>query len=86
MDYEFSKDDILEMYRIIGSNVKKYREKNNMSQLELTYKMGYKSVSLVSSAELCIDGKHFNIEHLYKIAIIFNIEISELFKGIVTTS
>ena len=76
MDYEFSDDDIIKMYHMIGSNVKRLREKNNLSQLELTYKMGYKSVSLVSSAELCTKGKHFNIEHLYKISKALNLPIN----------
>jgi len=37
--------------------------------------MGYKSVSLVSAAELAKDGKHFNLEHLYKISKILDIEM-----------
>jgi transcriptional regulator with XRE-family HTH domain len=85
MNNEFTKEDILEIYKILGSNVKKLREKNNISQLDLSYKMGYKSVSLVSAAELCADGKHFNIEHVYKIACILNVDITEFFKDIETT-
>ena len=65
------------MYKIIGINVKALREKNNLTQLELSYKMGYKSVSLVSAAELCAKNKHFNLEHLYKMSKIFDIDISE---------
>ena len=44
--------------------------------------MGYKSVSLVSSAELYTKKKHFNIEHLYKISKICDVDISEFFKDI----
>ncbi len=51
-----------------------------MTQLELSLEMGYKSVSLVSAAELCNDGKHFNIEHLYKISKILNVDISYFFE------
>ena len=78
--------DISKMYKIIGLNVKKIREKNSLSQLELSYKMGYKSVSLVSAAELCTKDKHFNIEHLYKIATICDVDICEFFKDIKTTT
>ena len=86
MNSDFSKDDISNIHKIIGSNVKAIREKNNLSQLELTYKMGYKSVSLVSASELYTKGKHFNIEHLYKIATALDVDICEFFKDIKTTS
>ena len=74
----FSDDEISLMYKRIGENVKKYRELKGMSQLQLSNAMGYSSVSLVSAAELCSDGKHFNLEHLYKIARILDIEKCEL--------
>jgi len=74
----FSDDEIGLMYKRIGENVKKCRERKGMSQLQLSNAMGYSSVSLVSAAELCNDGKHFNLEHLYKIAKILDIEMSKL--------
>lgn len=74
----FSDNEINLMYKLIGGNVKKYRELKGMSQLQLSNAMGYSSVSLVSAAELCSDGKHFNLEHLYKIAKILDIEMREL--------
>ena len=76
----FSDNEISLMYKLIGENVKKYREMKGMSQLQLSNAMGYSSVSLVSAAELCNDGKHFNLEHLYKIAKILEISMSELIK------
>lgn len=76
----FSEDELLTMYKIIGKNVKKHREEKKMSQLELSHAMGYKSVSLVSAAELASDGKHFNLEHMYKISKILNIKLSTLVK------
>ncbi|MFA6138775.1 MAG: helix-turn-helix transcriptional regulator [Sulfurimonas sp.] len=84
--YEITEQNVSNTYKTIGMNVKKIREKNNISQLELSYKMGYKSVSLVSAAELCSSDKHFNIEHLYKMAVIFNVEICEFFQDIHTKS
>lgn len=74
----FSDDEISLMYKRIGKNVKKYRELKGMSQLQLSNAMGYNSVSLVSAAELCNDGKHFNLEHLYKIAKILELEMDDL--------
>jgi transcriptional regulator with XRE-family HTH domain len=76
----FTENEITSMYKNIGENVKKYRELKGMSQLQLSNAMGYSSVSLVSAAELCSDSKHFNLEHLYKIAKILDIEMSELIK------
>lgn len=76
----FTDDEILAMYKIIGHNVKKHREEKGFSQLQLSFAMGYKSVSLVSAAELAKDDKHFNLEHLYKISKILDIELSLLTK------
>lgn len=76
----FTKHEIETFYKNIGENVKKFRELKGMSQLELSHAIGNKSVSLVSAAELCSDGKHFNLEHLYKISKILEIDLSELIK------
>jgi len=42
--------------------------------------MGYKSVSVVSGAEICYNDKHFNIEQLLNISQILSIEFCEFFK------
>jgi transcriptional regulator with XRE-family HTH domain len=76
----FSNVEIQNIYKLIGENVKYYRTLKEMSQLTMSYEMGYKSVSLVSAAELCNDGKHFNIEHLYKISKILNVPIAQFFE------
>ncbi|MCT7627053.1 helix-turn-helix domain-containing protein [Aliarcobacter butzleri] len=69
-----------ELYKIIGQNVAKYRKEKGLSQLDLSLAMRYKSVSVVSGAEIYYNGKHFNLEHLLKISQILNIEISEFLK------
>jgi len=74
----FSDEEISSYYKKIGENIKKIREQKGMSQLQMSHAMGYSSVSLVSAAELCSDGKHFNLEHLYKISKILEVDISEL--------
>jgi len=78
---QFSNREVSDLYKMIGLNVKKLRELNNMTQLELSMEMGYKSVSLISAAELNNDDKHFNIEHLYKISKILDIKIEEFFRS-----
>ncbi len=74
---KFTNEEIDIFYINIGKRVAEYRKKNNMTQLELSYSMGYKSVSLVSAAELYTNKKHFNLEHLYKISKILNVPISD---------
>jgi len=75
-------ETIEKIYKKIGENVKKYREQKGLSQLELALKMGFKSISLISQAELYKNKRHFNVEHLAKIAHILNIEIEKFFEGV----
>lgn len=69
-----------ELYQIIGKNVAKIRKEKGFSQLELSLQMGYKSVSIVSGAEIYYSGKHFNLEHLLKISQILDVNICDFFK------
>ena len=69
-----------ELYQIIGKNVAKIRKEKGLSQLDLSLQMGYKSVSIVSGAEVYYNGKHFNLEHLLKISQILDVNICDFFK------
>jgi len=69
-----------QLHKIIGSNVAKHRQAKGLSQLDLSLEMGYKSVSVVSGAEIYYNCTHFNIEHLLKISQILEVEICEFFK------
>jgi len=69
-----------EIHKKIGQNVAKYRKEKGLSQLDLSLKLGHKSVSIVASAERYYRGKHFNINHLFQIAHILEIDISKLIK------
>ncbi len=53
-----------------------------MSQLALALEMGYKSVSIVSMSEIEINSKHFNVEHLLKIAKILQIDVCCFFEDV----
>jgi len=75
-------ETVEKIYKKIGENVKKYREQKGLSQLELALKMGFKSISLISQAELYKNKRHFNVEHLAKIAYILDIGIEKLFEGV----
>ena len=73
--------DIDKVHQQIGKNIAELRTKKNISQLELSLKLGHKSVSIVASAERFYKKKHFNIEHLIKIAHILEVDICEFFKS-----
>ena len=73
-------EEAITLYKTIGKNVKKFRTQKGLTQLELSLEMGYKSVSLVSAAELYTNNKHFNIEHLQKISKILNVPIASFFE------
>jgi transcriptional regulator with XRE-family HTH domain len=79
---EFSKDDIQKIYKTIGKNVKRIREEKGISQLNLAMALGYKAVGLISNCELCLQNKHFNIEHLVKIADVLDVNIKDFFESI----
>lgn len=68
------------IYKQIGQNVKSVRKAKNISQLNLALAIGHKAVGTVSMAELGINNKHFNIEHLVKIADVLEVDVCEFFK------
>lgn len=79
-DIEDSKID--DFYKLIGSNVKKIRNKRGISQLQLSQALGHKYVGLVSQSELYLKKQHFNIKHLYQIAYILDVPITTFFEDI----
>jgi len=66
-----------EIYKNIGLNVKKIRKSKNITQLSLALAIGHKAVGTISMAELCLNNKHFNIEHLVKISNVLEVDICE---------
>lgn len=77
---DINDDDIVALYRVIGSNVKNARLSKGVSQLDLALAIGHKSVSSIAKAESLIENKHFNIEQLYKISKALDVEVSIFFK------
>jgi len=68
------------LHILIGNNVSRLRKEADFSQLELSLEIGNKSPSLLSSAEVYKNKRHFNITQLHKIAKILDIDICEFFK------
>lgn len=69
-----SQEEIEQFYKKISTNIKKIRLEHNMTQLDLALEIGIKSVAFYSNCENNKYGKHFNLEHIYKIAKVFKME------------
>jgi len=77
---DISKKEVETFYKTVSSNVKVRRVALNISQLDLALKLGIKSVAFYSNCENLRYGKHFNLEHVYKLAKALDIEICDLLK------
>ena len=77
---DISEEEIETFYKTVSENVKARRMALNMSQLDLALKLGIKSVAFYSNCENLRYGKHFNLEHVYKLSKALDIEISDLLK------
>ncbi|MBR6952805.1 MAG: helix-turn-helix transcriptional regulator [Campylobacter sp.] len=81
-DCTITDEQMEQIYKTIGENVKRIRTQKGVSQLSLAMAIGHKAVGTISMAELDINKKHFNIEHLVKIAYVLEVEVSDFFKSI----
>lgn len=75
-----NEDEIEQFYSIISKNVKKYRLEKGLSQMDLGLEIGIKSVAFFSNCESNRYNKHFNIEHIYKIAKVLDKDICDFLK------
>ena len=75
---DISENEIETFYKTVSENVKARRMALNMSQLDLALKLGIKSVAFYSNCENLRYGKHFNLEHVYKLAKALEINMCEL--------
>lgn len=73
-------DEILGFYKLVSRNVRRFRELQNISQLDLALEIGIRSVAFYSNCENNRYGKHFNLEHLYKISKALAVPLSEFFE------
>ena len=80
----YSDNDIFEdselFYKLVSTNVKKFRNKFNKSQLSFSADVGFNSVSFYCDCENNKNGKHFNLIHLVRISKYLDIDINELIK------
>lgn len=83
---DISNDDLQLFYSTISKNIIRLRKEKNISQLNLATSIGHTSATFLGKAEILAEDKHFNLEHIYKIATALNVDICEFFKDIKTTS
>lgn len=72
------KNDI-DLYRIIGTNIKYYRQQSNLTQAQLAERAQI-SISYLSKIEAAGCNKSLSIAVLNQIANVLDVEISDFFK------
>ena len=70
-----------EIHNIISTNVIKFRKQQKYSQLQLALDIGLTGNAFIARAEKRINNAHFNIEHLCKVSLVLEIDITEFFKS-----
>lgn len=68
-----------DLYRVIGKNIKHYREQNNLTQMQFAEQAKI-SISYLSKVEAAGCSKSISISVLNQIANTLGVEISEFFK------
>lgn len=71
------------LYRVIGSNIKHYREQAKLTQVQLA-EQAQISISYLSKIEAAECNKSLSISVLNQIANVLDVEISEFFKEVDT--
>ncbi len=79
-DFDVENIDMELFYKKVGQNVKKLREQRGLSQLNLANSIGHNSVGHIAKAEIYAYKKRFNLEQLYKISLILDVDMGEFFK------
>lgn len=70
-----------DLYRVIGANIKYYREQRKITQAQLA-EQAQISISYLSKIEAAGCNKSLSISVLNQIANVLNVEISEFFKEV----
>ncbi len=76
-------NDDTDLYRIIGANIKHYRKRCKLTQVQLAEQAKI-SISYLSKLEAAGCNKSLSISVLNQIANVIGVEISEFFKEVNT--
>lgn len=70
-----------DLYRVIGANIKRYREQAELTQVQLAEQAKI-SISYLSKIEAAGCDKSLSMSALNQIANVLGVEISEFFKEV----
>ena len=70
-----------DLYRVIGANIKYYREQSRLTQIQLAEQAGI-SISYLSKIEASGCNKSLSISVLNQIANVLNVDIINFFKEV----
>ena len=79
LPYIVTKSEVDEYFHTISANVKRIRLEKGMSQLEVALSIGQNSSGFYANAENYSYGKRFNLDHLLKLAKLFDVEVTVIF-------
>ena len=79
---DFESGAIDDFYKLVSKNVVRIRKEKKVSQLKLANAIGHQNATFIGKAKLLVENKHFNLEHLYKISAVLEVDISEFFKSV----
>ena len=74
-------DNDSDLYRIIGTNIKHYREQANLTQVQLAEQAKI-SISYLSKIEAAGCNKSLSISVLNQIANVLDVKITDFFKEV----
>ncbi len=79
MEIEELNQYVIDIHNRISNNVKHFRQKRGVSQLQLALDIGMTGNAFLARAEKQTDNAHFNIEHIAKIAQVLEVDIRDFF-------
>ncbi len=74
---EFTDKEVTVFHRLISENIKRIRKEKGITQLDLALSIGHKSMSSIGKIEAGLENKHYNVEQLYKIAKVLEVNICD---------
>jgi transcriptional regulator with XRE-family HTH domain len=77
---EITEEESNKFHQNISKNVRRIRQENNLTQLDVSLALGLSNPSFITNAESISSDKKFNLNQLHKLSIIFNVNICEFFK------
>lgn len=79
-DIVFDDNQLHDFYKLVSKNVIRIRKERKISQLKLAIAIGHQNPTFVGKAEILAENKHFNLEHLFKISAVLDVDMQEFFK------